>query len=338
MSKTRNWIARRMTIGTTNCLELQSSRGGENRIGFLAQTASDRAHVARPRFAYHRAVATTLVISPHLDDAVLSIGGSLAAWASRGRVVVATVYTAGPSLDRVPLAMRQFADYTTRRAEDAAAAAAIGVEPLWLDHVERAFRDPEQALGMRDIFTTPPTRNGFARLAAITTDLDRLLDVDREPERVAIPLGIGNHVDHVETVVAATDWALARGLADRTVFYEDLYALSRPMRRRHWIATRRQWRWWQAPLLRARRLAVLLGTIAASRRGPPIEDYLADHWRTGAWTCTPSPIAAYEQSKLAAIACYGSQTRAFGGIDGLSRALRAYHAWWGRAEPLYACR
>src|SRR5664279_1647995 len=86
---------------------------------------------------------TTLIISPHLDDAVWSLGGSIAAWTAAGtRVVVATVYTAGPPLDEVAPEMRVFADYPARRAEDLAACASIGAEVRWLDQVERAFRRP----------------------------------------------------------------------------------------------------------------------------------------------------------------------------------------------------
>ena len=77
---------------------------------------------------------TTLVISPHLDDAVLSLGGSIAAWVGSGeRVVVATVYTAGPPLDTISPGMRRFADYTARCAEDTAACAVLGCETRWLD-------------------------------------------------------------------------------------------------------------------------------------------------------------------------------------------------------------
>jgi LmbE family N-acetylglucosaminyl deacetylase len=276
---------------------------------------------------------TTLVISPHLDDAILSVGGAIAGWAEAGPVTIASVYTAGPPLAVVPASMRKFADYTTRRAEDARASAVIGADVRWLDQTERAFRPP--FLTGTQFFTTPDTRAGLGALADVTAALAPLLDATPRPERIAVPLGIGNHVDHVEAMVAATDAILARGLAERVVFYEDFYALSGRSRAQHWLAARRRWKPWQAPLLRARRLSVILGAIAAARRGPPVETLLDPAWRAARWTVEPVALGRHEATKLAAIACYASQTRAFGGEAGIARALRAYHAFWGGAEPLW---
>ena len=272
-----------------------------------------------------------VVVSPHLDDAILSLGGSIAAWTAAGeRVVIATVYTTGPTLARLAPSMRKFADYATRRREDAAAAAVVGAEVRYLDQVERAFRTP--FLTGWAFFATPPARGGFATLADVTRALSGVL---RAPEHVYVPLGVGNHVDHVETLVAATDLAHARGWLDRVRFYEDFYALSGRMRRRHPVARARVWRRWQAPLLHARRLALVLQTIAAAASGPDVLGYLAPPLRDARWTVERSPMAAHEARKLDAIACYASQTRAFGGRAGIARALHAYHAWWGGAEPLW---
>ena len=276
-------------------------------------------------------MTTTLVVSPHLDDAVLSIGASIARWAAEGTVEIATVYTAGPPLTDVPPSMRPFADYETRRREDAAACARVGAQPRWLDQIERAFRSP--FLTGTQFYTTPPARDGLTALAAVRAALDPLIAA--RPDRIAVPLGIGNHVDHVEAMVAATDAILAHGVADRAVFYEDFYALSGTMRGPHWVAARRRWKPWQAPLLRARRLAVILRAIAAARRGPPVEELLASAWRRATWLVERAPVGAHASTKLEAIACYSSQTRAFGGRTGIARAIAAYHAYWGDAEPLW---
>lgn len=57
--------------------------------------------------------------------------------------------------------------------------------------------------------------------------------------------------------------------------------------------------------------------------------------RGAAWWASPIG-SAHEYARLAAIACYRSQTAAFGGIAGNTRALRAFHAWW--VEPLWRAR
>ncbi|MDX2086733.1 MAG: PIG-L family deacetylase [Kofleriaceae bacterium] len=275
---------------------------------------------------------TVLVISPHLDDAVLSLGGSIAAWTSMGtRVVVCSVYTTGPALEQLAPSMRRFADYTTRRAEDDAACGVVGAEVRRLDQVERAFRPP--FLTGWSFFTTPDDRAGFSTLARVTAALDALVSL--APDHILVPLGIGNHIDHVEAMLAACDWAAAHGWLDRLRFYEDFYALAGTMRRKHFVSALHAWPRWQSPTLRARRLGVVLRTIALARRGPPIETYLDPLLRHARWAAATADIQHTEQRKLAAVKCYASQTRAFGGYAGIVRALRAYHAWWGRAEPLW---
>ena len=270
-----------------------------------------------------------LVISPHLDDAVLSLGGSIAAWTAAGtRVVIASVYTAGPPLESIAPSMRKFADYGARRAEDDGASSVVGAEVRRLGQIERAFRPP--FLTGWSFFTTPPDRAGFTGLAAVTEALAPLADLD--PALIIVPRGIGNHIDHVEAMVAATDWALARGWRSRLRFYEDFYALAGAMRAKHFVARVRTFRHWQSPLLRARRLGVILKTIATRIGGPPIETFLDPALRDARWTCRVSGID--EATQLAAIECYASQTRAFGGLAGIDRALRAYHRWYG-GEPLW---
>ena len=278
---------------------------------------------------YTGGVGTTLVISPHLDDAVLSIGGSIAARTAAGeRVVIATVNTEGPPLDEVSPGMRKWADYPARRIEDEAACAAVGAEVRWLGQTERPFRRP--FLSGLTYFRTPPDRTGFTSLPSIIAALDTLVDLD--PRRIVIPLGIGNHVDHVECLVASTDWAIARGWRDRMWFYEDFYALSGTMRRQHPIAKHFGWKTWRSPLWHSRRLAVLLRSIALARRGPDVTTYLAPELQNAKWTLHNEAID--ETKKLAAIALYPSQAIAFGGMAGIARAMHAYHGHF-EGEPLW---
>ncbi|MEP6865890.1 MAG: PIG-L family deacetylase [Deltaproteobacteria bacterium] len=275
---------------------------------------------------------TTLVLSPHLDDAVLSLGGSIAAWVAAGaRVVVTSIYTTGPPFDEVAPRMRKFADYVARRGEDRAACTLLGAEPRYLDQVERAFRRPY--LSGWGFFRTPPTRAGFATLAQVTRALDSLSKL--EPDRIVLPLGVGNHVDHVETLVAGTDWAIANGVLDRVWFYEDFYALSTAMRTKHPVTALRSWKRSQSPLVGASRLNVIMRLIAAGRRGPPVDELLAPQFRAAHWAATTTDVRPHEQLKLDAIECYASQIRAFGGFAGIARAIRAYHAWWKGGEPLW---
>lgn len=262
--------------------------------------------------------STTLVVSPHLDDAVLSLGGAIATWSD---VTIATVYTTGPIFDEIAPELRKWGDYATRLQEDIAACEAIGAERTWLGHMERVWRAPLPPMGY---FITPDERAGFTELPAIVASLDVLGDFDR----VFAPLGIGNHVDHVEAMLATIEWATRRGIADRLRFYEDFYGLSERLRAAHPIA--RRWTWEHS--LVAGQLADMMNAIDVARRGPPLEALWPPLAEDVAWTVEPTAID--EDKHLAAIACYGSQTVAFGGMPGIAAAIRAYHGFWG-GEPVW---
>jgi LmbE family N-acetylglucosaminyl deacetylase len=148
---------------------------------------------------------TALALSPHLDDAAFSCGGTLARLAGEGwRVVIATAFTRsvpnpqgfalacqldkglGPEIDYMAL----------RRAEDAAAAAVLGAEPLWLDFPEAPHRGYGSA---RALFQEPRAEDGIA--AELKPALDDLLAKAR-PDLVLAPQALGGHVDHVQLVRA----------------------------------------------------------------------------------------------------------------------------------------
>jgi LmbE family N-acetylglucosaminyl deacetylase len=94
-----------------------------------------------------RAIA---VISPHLDDAVLSLGATIARWAREGaRVTVLTVLANDPDLagdaspwDRSGGFRNSREAAESRRTEDAKACALLGAAPSWLP-----FGDKEHPRG-----------------------------------------------------------------------------------------------------------------------------------------------------------------------------------------------
>lgn len=94
-----------------------------------------------------------LVLSPHLDDAVLSVGATMAHLARRGvRVEVVTVFGGDPRQDRDPGQSNRRAGFSStgeaarvRRREDDAACAVLGVHPtrLSFDDDEASARDAD---------------------------------------------------------------------------------------------------------------------------------------------------------------------------------------------------
>lgn len=148
---------------------------------------------------------TALALSPHLDDAAFSCGGTLALLARAGwRVVVATLFTQsvpdptgfalacqldkglGPEIDYMAL----------RRREDEAACAALGAEPRWLPFREAPHRGYASAAELFDEVRRDDDI-GPALTSAVTD-----LVAELRPALVLAPQAIGGHVDHVQVVRA----------------------------------------------------------------------------------------------------------------------------------------
>lgn len=148
---------------------------------------------------------TALFVSPHLDDAAFSCGGTLARWAQAGGAAhLATVFTASvPNPTGFALAcqldkgLEADVDYMAlRRAEDRAATGILGAQAHHLPHAEAPHRgyDAAEALfaGVRD---GDDVQHAAQRsLAALVNDL--------APDLLFAPQGIGGHVDREQTIRA----------------------------------------------------------------------------------------------------------------------------------------
>ncbi|KAB1073114.1 PIG-L deacetylase family protein [Methylobacterium soli] len=147
-----------------------------------------------------------LALSPHLDDAAFSCGGTLAVLAEAGwTIVMATVFTesvAAPTgfalacqLDK---GLAPEIDYMAlRRAEDAQAARALGIgEPRHL-----AFREaPHRGYGSAAALFAE-TRPDDAIVTALIPAFADLV-AETRPDLILAPQAVGGHVDHVQVVRA----------------------------------------------------------------------------------------------------------------------------------------
>jgi len=142
-----------------------------------------------------------VVVSPHLDDAVLSLGASIARAAASGAQVKAlTVFAYGPG-DGVPAhhwdracGFRTAAEAREmRRAEDARSCALVGATPEWLPFHDFGYEEPasddelwahiEPAMDGADTVLIP----GFPLVVSDHLRLARLL-LARRPRDVRIGL------------------------------------------------------------------------------------------------------------------------------------------------------
>ncbi len=143
---------------------------------------------------------TLLAVSPHLDDAIFSAGGTLALRARQGwRVLVATCFTgnvAQPTgfalacqLDkRLPPDI----DYMAlRRAEDFAACQAIGAGFVHLPFLEAPHRGYDSAAAL---FAGRLPDDDIA--SGLAPALEALIAAEN-PDRIFGPMAIGSHADHL---------------------------------------------------------------------------------------------------------------------------------------------
>jgi LmbE family N-acetylglucosaminyl deacetylase len=157
--------------------------------------------------------AGVLVLSPHADDAALSLGGCLLLGRFGAPVTLATVF--GRSNHVLGRFERDWEAVTRRRrGEDEAFAAALALGLRYLDLPEVALR-PEACFGV------------FARRAgealgapdALAPALRALLD-EIAPRLVLAPLGLGRHRDHLLLQRAARE--LLAGSPAALAYYEDM--------------------------------------------------------------------------------------------------------------------
>ena len=149
-----------------------------------------------------------IFISPHLDDAVLSCGATIASLASRGwSVTVATVCTAdlpdGEPL--TPIARRLHASwsagpkpFTVRRAEDERACAHLGARAVHLGLLDAMYRTTEDGAAL---YATPlapiPAEDRASFLPQVTCVVRDVLATCSAGALVVGPAGTGGHPDHV---------------------------------------------------------------------------------------------------------------------------------------------
>jgi LmbE family N-acetylglucosaminyl deacetylase len=131
-----------------------------------------------------------VVVSPHMDDAVLGLGQLLAA---NPGVTVVTVFAGRPAAYPEPMTRwDQLAGFTpgddviaARRDEDTKALTELDAIPVWLDHVEHQYLPREE----------------WVQADAVADDLEAAIRA-AEPSAVLIPFGLANP-DHDVTHQAA---------------------------------------------------------------------------------------------------------------------------------------
>ncbi|MFI5777204.1 PIG-L deacetylase family protein [Nocardia sp. NPDC051570] len=260
-----------------------------------------------------------VVVSPHFDDAVLTVGALIAARVEFGQPVeVLTVFSAARDDARHSGRREAFADYVVRRAEDDRALQVLGARSQRLGLFERLFREPPP-LGSFGAFHPPADIASCPEVAVVRQAIEEALDSDAI---VLAPLGIGNQIDHVLVAVAALGAAPSR----RLLFYEDFAALSERCRRRHPVARLRRFDFRDAPGWAGVGLGCRMAALSLLIGGPNPATALGlrihpDQWTVGAVAVTPN----HEATQFRALAEYRTHLGALGGERRLHALIHRAH-------------
>lgn len=133
-----------------------------------------------------------LLISPHLDDAVLSCGARIAALTATGvTVAIVTVFTsAGENATQERLRL-----YKARKQDDIKAAALLGAETIHLGYTDAPFRNSRYHNFNTLLFHHRLPEEERLLVQDIAARLAKLVR-DQQPDSVYFPLGTGGHIDH----------------------------------------------------------------------------------------------------------------------------------------------
>ncbi|MDA4127893.1 MAG: PIG-L family deacetylase [Thaumarchaeota archaeon] len=149
-----------------------------------------------------------VVLSPHSDDAPLSVGGTIPRLGANHKVIVYIIF----GLSR----FTRFRRFRNRVAVTAYRWTEERMSSLVLGYQVRYFAFPDSSARAAD-------RNGPSNhLPGVRETLLSHLANDR-PETILCPLGVGNHPDHVTLARTIVDLMLAGVVKTSTCrFYEDL--------------------------------------------------------------------------------------------------------------------
>jgi len=235
-----------------------------------------------------------IYLSPHADDVALSCGGQIFDQTRRGAAALVVTFFAAtpPPIPFSDFAQGQHAKWQTqedamaaRRAEDRAAYAIVGAEPLYLDYLDCIYRlHPQTGAPMyaseEGIFgeVDPAEAEWHVALAG---RIAAIAGPPRPDLTLYAPLTVGHHVDH-QLIWRAAHVLVARGY--RLTFYEDHPYAMRP--------------------------GMLDAALASQPALQPELVHISD---------------AAMDARVAAIACYRSQIKTlFGDLATMEAGVRAY--------------
>ncbi|MHA1346665.1 MAG: PIG-L deacetylase family protein [Candidatus Heimdallarchaeaceae archaeon] len=274
-----------------------------------------------------------IFLSPHLDDAVVSCGGTIAKLVyQREDVLVLSIYTKNPDIRKVPKRFHKFAIYDQRKMEDQKALNRLSVDYKWLDLEERAYRSP-LLKKPTDIFKINLSEGlkQFSNIPKIHAEFDKLIEKYPKAKFYA-PLAIGNHFDHVEVFIASLMYMVDYAIFEKFQFYVDFYGMiSTRIRNKHYLGKKLITLGTKKPETSSFKLFMISTIMNSMIAGHSIESLLPSKYLDIEWDLKTNSITGYEKLKLSAVENYESQMKLFGQRT-IRRFFRRYHNNWDNSE------
>lgn len=167
----------------------------------------------------------SIYLSPHLDDVVLSCAGQIFLLGEEGRSVLIVTVMAGDQPEQVDSKfVQELHDrwqlqndvVTRRRAEDMRACRILGADHLYWDVPDCVYRLHETT--KKPLY--PAVEDIFAAIhpseAGLINTLSKQIKNLPAHDRLLVPLGAGNHVDH-----QITRQAVEKSASKNLIYYED---------------------------------------------------------------------------------------------------------------------
>ena len=167
-----------------------------------------------------------IILSPHFDDAIFSVGGLLAACSSQFKsMIVVNIFTSNPPKELTPQAKlfhRRYIDenpVAIRCMLDQRAYSHYNIEIINLDFLDAIYRfdvinKKPNYLDPIDIFSTVNPKDTYLAVS-IFKSIEQQFKLTNE-DVILSPLGVGGHVDHEITRLAAENFE-----QPLVLYYED---------------------------------------------------------------------------------------------------------------------
>jgi LmbE family N-acetylglucosaminyl deacetylase len=168
--------------------------------------------------------SATILLSPHLDDIAYAVGGSLLKKAFPPPYKAVTVFSKSAYSPFSSAKLSPEEATRVRKDEDRAYFSSLGIDVIHLDLPEayqlRGYTSLKSIFEVRQSIDDPIFNDAAEKIHQTMASFSG--------GYLVMPLGIGNHVDHL----IVSDACLSTGPRWRRIYYEDLpYATSYPLSR-----------------------------------------------------------------------------------------------------------